>query len=160
MKEIKRHYRLSQASVHLVTDRASLFTAQRMSGLPIRARHKHFKTICEHTFDNSPADSSSSSFKWWSSKQGLETLFHCSAILFATSQYISQRIFEHVLPCRRTTLQSCVRFFPYWTDSRFFFFFLKWWSKQRVETLYNCSVFLFASSQCLSTHFWACPSMS
>ena len=33
-------------------------------------------------------------------------------------------------------------------------------SKRRVETLYNCSVFLFASSQYLSIHFRACPSMS
>ena len=39
--------------------------------------------------------------------------------------------------------------------------FLKLWSsKQDVETVCGCSVFLFASSQCLSTHFWACPSMS
>ena len=42
--------------VHLVTDRASLFTDQRMSGLPIRT--------CEHTLDNSPTVSSSSSLKW------------------------------------------------------------------------------------------------
>ena len=41
--------------VHLVTDRARLFTDQRMSGLPIRT--------CEHTWDNSPTVSSSSFLK-------------------------------------------------------------------------------------------------
>ena len=45
---------------HVVTARASLFTDQRMSSLPIRAEYKHSNTICEHTFDNSPTDSSSS----------------------------------------------------------------------------------------------------
>ena len=36
--------------------------------------------------------------------------------------------------------------------------FLTWWSsKQRLETLYNCSTFLNANSQYRSTHFWACP---
>ena len=36
-----------------------------------------------------------------------------------------------------------------------------WWSsKQRLETLKSCSVFLFAHSRYRSTHFRACPSMS
>ena len=38
------------------------------------------------------------------------------------------------------------------TDSRSFF--LNWWSSmQGLETLHSCSVFLFASSQYVSTHF-------
>ena len=38
-------------------------------------------------------------------------------------------------------------------------FFLNWWSsKQRVEILDNCSMFLFASSQSCFTHCVACPS--
>ena len=37
--------RLSQALVHLVTARASLFTDHKISGLPIRAKNKHFRTI-------------------------------------------------------------------------------------------------------------------
>ena len=38
--------------------------------------------------------------------------------------------------------------------------FLNWWtSKQGLETVKNCSTFLFASSQYLSTHFRACPYM-
>ena len=53
MYEINRFRRLSQALVHFVIDRASLFTDQRISGLPIRATYKHFRTIGEHTCDNS-----------------------------------------------------------------------------------------------------------
>ena len=37
--------RLSQVFVHFVIDRASLFTDQRISGLPIRAKYKHSRTI-------------------------------------------------------------------------------------------------------------------
>ena len=51
---------LSPLLVQVVTDRASWFTDHGMSGLPIRAKYKHLKTMCEHTFDNSPTDSSSS----------------------------------------------------------------------------------------------------
>ena len=38
MYDIKRFRRLSQALVHFVIDRASLFTDHRISGLPIRAK--------------------------------------------------------------------------------------------------------------------------
>ena len=73
--------------VHLVTARASLFTEQRMSGPSIWAKYKLFQKICEHTSDNSPTDSSFSSFlNWWSSKQRLETLYSCSIVC------------QHVLP--------------------------------------------------------------
>ena len=41
----QRFKRLSQALVHFVIDRASLFTDQRMSGLPIRAKYKHLRTV-------------------------------------------------------------------------------------------------------------------
>ena len=37
--------RLSQALVHFVINLASLFTDHRISGLPIRAKYKHFRTI-------------------------------------------------------------------------------------------------------------------
>ena len=84
----------------LVTARASL-QINEMSGLPIRAKYNQFRTICEHTFDNSPTDSSSSFLKWWSSKQGLETV-----------RNISQRTFEHVLPCRKTKQPSLREVFP------------------------------------------------
>ena len=45
MFEIKRAKRLSQALVHFVAARASLFTHHRMTGLPMRATNRHFKTI-------------------------------------------------------------------------------------------------------------------
>ena len=77
MYEIKRAKRLSQALVHLVTARASWFTDRKISGLPIRAKYKHFRTICEQTFDNSPTDPISSSLNWWSSMHGVETLKNC-----------------------------------------------------------------------------------
>ena len=49
--------------------------------------NKYFNTICERTCDNSPTDSNSSCLTWWSSRERLETLFHCSTFLFASSQY-------------------------------------------------------------------------
>ena len=45
MYEINLAKRLSQAWVHFVTDRASLLTDHRMSGLPILAKCKHFQTM-------------------------------------------------------------------------------------------------------------------
>ena len=36
---------LSQALVHFVMDRASLFTDHKISGRPILAKYKHFRTI-------------------------------------------------------------------------------------------------------------------
>ena len=68
---INRFRRLSQALVHFVMDRASLFTDHRISGRPFRAKYKHFRRIWEHTFDKSPADFNSSSLKWWSSMHGV-----------------------------------------------------------------------------------------
>ena len=53
MQDIKRFRRLSQALVHFVIDLASLFTDHRISGLPLRAKYKHFRTIWKHTFGNS-----------------------------------------------------------------------------------------------------------
>ena len=49
--EIKRHNRLSRAVVHFVIDRASLFADHRISGRSIRAKCRHFRTICEQTVD-------------------------------------------------------------------------------------------------------------
>ena len=54
--EINRFRRLSQALVHFVIDRASLLTDDRISSRPIRAKFFNFRTIWEHTCDNSPTD--------------------------------------------------------------------------------------------------------
>ena len=64
--EINRFRRLSQALVHFVMDRASLFTDHKMSGCPILARYKHLITIWEHVLENFPTDFISSCLKWWS----------------------------------------------------------------------------------------------
>ena len=52
MYEIKRAERLSQALVHSVMARASLFTDHEVSGLPIRAKFRHFRTFGSETVDN------------------------------------------------------------------------------------------------------------
>ena len=43
MYEIKRATRLSKALVHFVIARASLLTDSKISGLPMRAKYKHFE---------------------------------------------------------------------------------------------------------------------
>ena len=50
-----------------------LFTDHRISGLPIRAKYKHFRTNWDDAFDNFPTDFNSSSLKWWSSMHGVDT---------------------------------------------------------------------------------------
>ena len=60
----------------------------------LRPSTRHFQTICEHTFDGSPTDSNSSFLKWWSSKQGAETLYNCSVFLFTSSQNLSTHMFR------------------------------------------------------------------
>ena len=45
MYEIKRDNRLSQAFVHFVTTRASLFSDHKKTGLPTRARYRYLKTF-------------------------------------------------------------------------------------------------------------------
>ena len=74
MYEINRFKHLSQALDHFVMHRARSFTDHKISCRPIRAKYKHFKTIWEHVFDNSPKDFVSSSLKWWSSMYGVDTL--------------------------------------------------------------------------------------
>ena len=91
--EINRFRRLSQALIYFVMDRASLFTDHKISGRPILAKYKHFRTIWEHVFDNSPTDFVSSSLKWWSSMHGVDTLQSCWVVLFANSQYRSTHFF-------------------------------------------------------------------
>ena len=112
MYEINLANRLSQAWVHFVNALASFLTDHRMSGLPIRAKYKHIKTTCEHTFDNSPTVSNSSFLKWWSVQAWLKDLLcSCSNSLFANSQY-RQRIPSHVLPYHKTKRSFSRAIFP------------------------------------------------
>ena len=101
MYEITRAERLSQARVNFVTSSASLFTDQRMSGLPILAKYKYFKTLCEHTLDNSPTVSSSLFLKWLSSKQ--LRLCAVAQSLCWPLRNIFPRTFSYDLPHRTTT---------------------------------------------------------
>ena len=108
MFEIKSYKRLSQVLVHFVIAQATLFTNHRISGLlPMRAKYKHFRSIFEQTFDNSPTDFSSASLNWWSSMDGAATMKSCWVVLFASSKYLSTH-FLHALPCHRTT-KKCSR---------------------------------------------------
>ena len=111
--EINRFRRLSQALVHFVMDRASLFTDHRISGLPKRTKYKHFRTIWEHVLNNSPTDFVSSSLKWWSSMHGADTLRSCCVVLLAKSQYRSTHFLVwHDLPYSKTTKR--IDFFRAW----------------------------------------------
>ena len=58
----------------------------------MRAKYKHFRTICEQSADNSPTDSLSS-FYWWSSMHGVANLKNCWVVFFASSQHLSTRFF-------------------------------------------------------------------
>ena len=116
--EIKRAMRLSQDFVHFVTARASLFTDHKISSLPIRAKYRHFRTICEQTVDNSPTDSLSSSLNWWSSMHGVATLKSCWVVWFickfAVSFHTFLRVTFHVIGPRRYCF--CIRFL--WSSGR------------------------------------------
>ena len=57
MYEIIRAKSLSHAFVHFATARAILFTDHKISGRPIRAKNRHYRTICEQPVDDSPTDS-------------------------------------------------------------------------------------------------------
>ena len=72
--ENNRFRRLSQALLHFVMDRASLFTDHRISSRQIIAKYRLLRTIWDHTCDNSPTDFVSSSLKWWTSMHGIDTL--------------------------------------------------------------------------------------
>ena len=74
-------------------DRTRMFYRPEDIGSPkIRAKYRHFRTICEQTVDNSPTDSCSSSLNW-SSMHVVATLKNCWVVLFAGSQYLSTHFF-------------------------------------------------------------------
>ena len=109
MYEIKRAKRLSQAFVHFVTARASLFADHRMSGLPMRAKHKHFRTICEQTFNKF--------LDWWSSRHGVETLYTCWMFCVAESQYRS----THFMACPSMSQDQAIVFRAEFLPARYLF---------------------------------------
>ena len=73
-----------------------------MSGLPMRAKYRHFPTMCEHTCDNSPNVSNSSIFELMivhTRSGNFAQIVQLSCLLIHT---ISPRISSYVLPCHRT----------------------------------------------------------
>ena len=95
------------------TDLTSFFTDHQISGRPIRAKYKHFETMCGQTSDNSPTDSSSSCLKWLSSKQGCETLQSCFPFFCLPIRSIVQRIFLSMsFHVEGPQYCLCVRFLP------------------------------------------------
>ena len=96
--------RLSQAWVHFVTDRASLLTDHRMSGLPIRAKYKHVNTIFEQSFWQLVLQSIQDLPNWIDDHPS--KLYFTAPLSCLPVHSIAQRIFEHVPPCRRTTRPS------------------------------------------------------
>ena len=84
---------MSRAPVHLVTDRASVFTDHRMHGHQFLPSTSIFKTVWEQALDNFSNRFQSSFLKFWSSKQRVETLHNGSVILFASSQDLSTHFF-------------------------------------------------------------------
>ena len=57
-----------------------------------RATYRHLRTICEHLVENSPTDSFSSFFNWWSSKHGV-AIFLTVESSYSQVQYISTHFF-------------------------------------------------------------------
>ena len=74
--------------------------SQSRSGLPILAKYEHLNTIWDHISDNSPTIRGSSRVFWWSSKQGLGTLWCCSVTFLRQFANSVQNTFERDLRCR------------------------------------------------------------
>ena len=133
--------------------RASSLTDHEISGLPIRAKYRHLRTIWAHAFDNSPTDPISSSFNWWSSKNGVATFFNCWMDLFASSQYfhIFRRMTFHVIGPRWNV---CFGFF--WIKQ---FFYTSSWNpgfKQIslvVHSIFACFAFPLSATQINMVNF-------
>ena len=65
------------------------------------SKYRHFWTICEQTVDNCPTDSFSSSLSWWSSIDGVATLYNCW-VFYSQVRNFFHHISLHGLPCRGT----------------------------------------------------------
>ena len=75
-----------------------------MSGRPIRAKYKNFKTFCEQTSDNSPTDSNSSFYELMVIQTKMRNFVQLLHFFICQLTVWLNAFFEHVLPCRRTTL--------------------------------------------------------
>ena len=121
-----------------MTNIANLFTTTRcqvVQFLPSISILEQFESIL---VTYSPTDFISSSL-WWSSSLGLE-LFTIAPLSCLPIRSTIQRIFEHFLPCRRTTPPPCRGFLT----SRPFLFLQQ---KNVIRTL--CAVQAFVSFGCI-----------
>ena len=82
----------------------------KISCLPIRAKCRHFRTICEQTLDNSPTDPTSSS----KSRHGVATLNNCRVVLFACSHYLSTNFFRMTFHVKGPWGNIRIRFLGNW----------------------------------------------
>ena len=94
MLDVNLAKRLSLALFHLVTALAEQFTDNRISGRPMRV-HFSIRGLCESKLLIILPFSNSSSWNWWSSTQGVETLFHCSSFSSLLARSICPRTSSH-----------------------------------------------------------------
>ena len=106
-----------------------------MSGLPIRAKYRHFRTVCEHTFDISPTDFNS--LKWWSSMHGVAILKNCSVVLFAFPRISLHEFLYH------RTMRECLHQV---SQNKVVFLSLE----QNVGFKHFCKLFTFIFFACLT----------
>ena len=122
--------RLSQACVHFVTTRASLFTDHRISGLPKRAKYRIQNNLWAYL---------------WQFSNRFHFSFFEVVVIDAWSRYFVEPERHLTTICEQTVDNSPTD--PISSSPN-------WWSSfHGVATLSYCSVVLFASSQYLSTHF-------
>ena len=98
-----------------------------------------FKTICEHTLDNSPTVSSSSLLKLWSSRQRVETLYNCSVFLFASSQNLR----KHFVRMSSLYPVTSRKFLRVVSPTPVIFRLLRQWFVIRTSSLYSSIMFSF-----------------
>ena len=147
MYEINLVNRLSHVWVHFVTALANLLTDDRMLGLPIRVKYKHFKTICEQTSDNSPTDSSSSNHPSKDLKLfGAASLFYLPAR--RNSFVVGEGIFSKNYGTDEQRLQVSDLHFDKFTTSATF----ACWKIRFKTEVWTCSQFL--RKRCCGSKKW------
>ena len=89
------------ACIHLYDECTRSIARPHEQIYPIRAKYRHFRTICEQTVDNSPTNSFSSSLNVWSSMQRVATFIIVESFYWQVRN-IFPHISSHDLPCHRT----------------------------------------------------------
>ena len=138
--------------------RQPIFSANRngrMSGLPIRAKNKHYRTLCEYTFGDSPTDVNSCplnwlSYFWWFSHR---------------CQFLSLELVVGDSPDKEEILCTTVELFCLQIQTTFPRTSLPVLSCRKTTWLFAREVFQFTISQLhwqkflIQTSFWNCSAM-